>query len=287
VAAARARVPWLVGLMAGAFTTYLLLKGLSKIMPVSIWVALGVGAVVGAACLLAMRPVVARHMDGDGHHRTKVGELFTVPVICGAALLSFAHGSNDVANAIGPLAAIHQALGGGELGARSPLPFWVLVIGAAGISIGLLLYGPRLIRTVGNEITKLNRVRAFCITLSAAVTVILASALGLPVSSTHIAIGALFGVGFLREYFANRDKDRRPPKPPRPAFDAEGRPLPPWKVKNPAVKAEKWRKRYLVRRMHMLTIVAAWLITVPVTALLAAALAWAIDASGLIVLGGG
>ena len=210
--------------------------------------------------------------------RTKVGELFTIPVICGAALLSFAHGSNDVANAIGPLAAIHQAVGGGALGDKSPLPLWVLVIGAAGISVGLLLYGPRLIRTVGTEITKLNRVRAFCITLSAAITVIIASTMGLPVSSTHIAIGALFGVGFLREYLAN--KSASVPKLPEPETPPRPQGLRP--PKDPRIAAEKLRRRYLVRRSHMITIVAAWIITVPVTGIIAAALAWVIDASNLI-----
>ena len=276
VAAARTRVPLLVGIMAGAFTVYVLMKGLSRIMPVSLWLALAGGLAVGVICVLVVRPRVARRMYGDGLHRTKVGELFTIPVICGAALLSFAHGSNDVANAIGPLAAIYQAVGGGMLGEKSPLPFWVLLIGAAGISVGLLLYGPRLIRTVGSEITKLNRVRAFCITLSAAITVIIASTLGLPVSSTHIAIGALFGVGFLREYLANKENGRQS-KAPSPMVD--GQP-----AKDPRIAADKMRRRYLVRRSHMITIVAAWVITVPVTGIIAAALAWIIDASNLIVL---
>ena len=280
VEAARRRVPYLVGIMAGAFTVYLLMKGLSRIMPVTIWLALGIGLAVTIVCVLVVRPRVTRRMGGDGLHKTKVGELFTIPVICGAALLSFAHGSNDVANAIGPLAAIHQAVGGAVLGDKSPLPFWVLLIGAAGISVGLLLYGPRLIRTVGSEITKLNRVRAFCITLSAAITVIIASTMGLPVSSTHIAIGALFGVGFLREYLAN--KENGPAKPV-----AETTTVPrggPHGGKDPRIKAEKMRRRYLVRRSHMITIVAAWVITVPVTGIIAALLAWLIDGSGLIVL---
>ena len=278
IAAARLRVPYLVGIMAGTFTVYILMKGLSRIMPVSIWLALGVGLAVAVLCVLAVRPRVARRLDGDGLHNTKVGELFTIPVICGAALLSFAHGSNDVANAIGPLAAIHQAVGGGALGDKSPLPLWVLVIGAAGISVGLLLYGPRLIRTVGTEITKLNRVRAFCITLSAAITVIIASTMGLPVSSTHIAIGALFGVGFLREYLAN--KSGSVPKLPEPETPPRPQGLRP--PKDPRIAAEKLRRRYLVRRSHMITIVAAWIITVPVTGIIAAALAWVIDASNLI-----
>jgi len=281
VAAARSKVPLLVGIMAGAFVTYLLLKGLSRVMHVPLWAAVAAGLATAAVAVILVRPLIVRHLARHGHHPTSVGDLFSIPVICGACLLSFAHGSNDVANAIGPLAAIYQAASGGELGGQARVPIWVLAIGAAGIAIGLLLYGPHLIRTVGQKITKLNRVRAFCITLSAALTVIVASALGLPVSSTHIAIGALFGVGFFREYHANRDQEPRPRRrtkaEPLPAF-----PAPPGK--NPFAAAERIRRRYLVRRSHLFTIVAAWPVTVPITGLLAAALAWMVAASGLIAM---
>src|SRR5690606_28585916 len=90
--------------------------------------------------------------------------------------------------------------GGGSVA----LPLWVLAIGAVGIAVGLALFGPRLIRTVGDQITKMNEARAYCVALSAAITVLAASALGLPVSSSHIAVGAVFGVGFLREFLTNR-----------------------------------------------------------------------------------
>src|SRR5690606_37692403 len=89
------------------------------------------------------------------------------------------------------------------------VPLWVLVIGAFGISIGLVLFGPRLIRMVGEQITKLNPMRAFCVALSAAITVIVASWFGLPVSSTHIAVGAVFGVGFFREWYTANPRRRR------------------------------------------------------------------------------
>src|SRR5690606_38853495 len=121
-----------------------------------------------------------------------------------AGLLSFAHGANDVANAVGPLAAIVAAVQTGQASMSAvELPLWILVIGAVGISIGLALFGPRLIRTVGEKITKMDAIRAYCVALSAAVAVLVASALGLPVSSTHTAVGAVFGVGFLREFVTN------------------------------------------------------------------------------------
>ena len=130
-----------------------------------------------------------------------MNKLFTVPLIISAALLSFAHGANDVANAVGPLAGVVDALTAGQGGgSKVAIPMWVMMIGALGIAVGLALFGPKLIRTVGSEITELDRSRAFCIALAAAITVIIASQLGMPISSTHVALGAVFGVGFLREY---------------------------------------------------------------------------------------
>ncbi|MEA3384459.1 MAG: inorganic phosphate transporter, partial [Campylobacterota bacterium] len=112
---------------------------------------------------------------------------------------------NDVANAIGPLAAINDAVMNNGVHSKVEIPFWVMAVGALGIAIGLALYGPKLIKTVGSEITELDQTRAFCIALAASITVIIASQLGLPVSSTHIAVGGVFGVGFLREYLYNTE----------------------------------------------------------------------------------
>jgi PiT family inorganic phosphate transporter len=125
-----------------------------------------------------------------------------------------------------------------------------MVVGAAGLSFGLMLFGPKLIRMVGSQITKLNPMRAYCVALSAAITVIVASWLGLPVSSTHIAVGAIFGVGFYREWHAERRA--------RELGILKGKPVAP----------EERSRRKLVRRSHFLTIVAAWVITVPATAVL-------------------
>ncbi|MFQ5347458.1 MAG: inorganic phosphate transporter [Rhodothalassiaceae bacterium] len=269
LAAARQRVPLLLALMGGAFTTYLLMKALRHVYPVPFWLALLVGIVAGILVHVTSRPYVARRLHRLPDRKASVGELFTLPVIFGAVLLSFAHGANDVANAIGPLAAIHAAVAGAAVGPAVGVPIWVLVVGALGISAGLALYGPRLIRTVGHKITKLNRVRAYCVTLSAAVTVIVASALGLPVSSTHIALGSLFGVGFLREILANNGRPDRSTAGP----EAGGK------------KAlRKRQKRRLVRRSHLMTIVAAWVVTVPASAALAALITLGIANSGIIVL---
>jgi len=196
----------------------------------------------------------ARQSAGMENRKRSLKVLFAVPLIASAALLSFAHGANDVANAVGPLAAIVHAVQDMGTSEKVTIPLWVMLIGAFGISFGLMLFGPKLIRMVGQEITKLNPMRAWCVALSAAVTVILASALGLPVSSTHIAVGAVFGVGFYREWHAERKA--------RLSNLQKGKPVP----------ADERRRRKLVRRAHVLGIGAAWVVTVPLTGLLSAVL---------------
>jgi PiT family inorganic phosphate transporter len=134
-----------------------------------------------------------------------------------------------------------------------------------------LLYGPKIIEIVGEKITRLNRIRAFCVALSAAITVIVASTLGLPVSSTHIAVGAVFGVGFLREFITNRRLGIPVVAPTAPTnLGAQS-----------DFQINRWakaRKRKLVRRRHIMTIVGAWLITVPASAVLASLIFFAIGA---------
>ncbi|KAB2654699.1 inorganic phosphate transporter [Brucella tritici] len=255
IAAARVWVPILVGFMAGTFATYLIMKGLKQLIDVSIEVALICGVAVGVGSWLILIPVIRRQSHGLENRNKSLKVLFSIPLVVSAALLSFAHGANDVANAVGPLAAIVQTSQTGALNDGVVIPLWVMLIGACGISFGLCLFGPKLIRMVGNQITKLNPMRAYCVSLSAAITVILASWLGLPVSSTHIAIGAIFGVGFFREW----DTERRLKKA-RQALPLESIPV------------EERRRRKLVRRSHALTIAAAWVVTVPAAAILSAIL---------------
>jgi PiT family inorganic phosphate transporter len=141
-----------------------------------------------------------------------------------------------------------------------------MLIGALGISVGLLLFGPRLIRLVGEQITKLNPMRAYCVALSTAITVIVASWLGLPVSTTHIAVGSVFGVGFFREWYTRHSKRR---------VEYIRRKAEVWTVEEPAdPNTHEVRRRYLVRRSHFMTIIAAWVITVPASAALAAMIYW-------------
>jgi PiT family inorganic phosphate transporter len=136
-----------------------------------------------------------------------------------------------------------------------------MAVGAFGIAFGLGLFGPKLIAVVGEKITRLNSPRAYCVALSAAVTVLIATSLGLPVSSTHIAVGAVFGVGFLREFMENPNKRKR-----RPGHKLNA-------TSDDAFNSRNFSSvRRLVRRRFVLSIAAAWIITVPASALLAAML---------------
>ncbi|MDF1749831.1 MAG: inorganic phosphate transporter [Alphaproteobacteria bacterium] len=275
IAAAQRWIPLLIAIMAGSFFCYLMLKGLSHVWKPSSIVILILSGAVFLACWAMMRPIIRSQSEGMENRNQSLRTLFRFPLICSAALLSFAHGANDVANAIGPLAAILHSLQDGQVEAQVSVPIWVMLIGAFGISLGLFLYGPKLIRMVGARITKMNPMRAFCVALSAAVTVIVASGLGLPVSSTHIAVGAVFGVGFFREYYTSRQRVLRQVE--RRAENETG-----WdgatlnsperrKIKSvPQMVPEEIAHRKLVRRSHFLTIIAAWVITVPASALLSA-----------------
>lgn len=136
--------------------------------------------------------------DKDFHY-ANVERVFGVLMIVTACAMAFAHGSNDVANAIGPVAAVVSIVkSGGEVAAKSALPYWVLLLGGAGIVLGLVMYGKRVIATVGNSITELTPSRGFAATLAAASTVVLASGTGLPISTTHTLVGAVLGVGLAR-----------------------------------------------------------------------------------------
>jgi PiT family inorganic phosphate transporter len=239
--------------MAGAFASYLALKGLKKVIKIDIHTAIIIGTLIGIVTWAITKPIIIKQSVGMENRNKSLKQLFNIPLIVSAALLSFAHGANDVANAVGPLAAIVQASFSGEYVTAISIPLWVMVIGAAGISFGLFLFGPKLIRVVGNQITKLNQMRAYCVALSAAITVIVASWLGLPVSSTHIAVGAVFGVGFFREW----DTARRM-KFAKLSND-----------KNKLVVAKEERaRRKLVRRSQFMSIIAAWIITVPSAAVI-------------------
>lgn len=136
----------------------------------------------------------------DSVELQQVERVFTVLQIFTACLVAFAHGSNDVANAIGPLSAAYQAVTEGAIAAKSSTPLWALLLGGAGIVVGLWTWGWKVIKTVGEKITELTPSRGFCAEFAAAITILLASVLpfGLPISTTHTLVGAVLGVGLAR-----------------------------------------------------------------------------------------
>lgn len=298
MAAARRVVPLLLTLMAWSFSTYLVLKGLKQVWKVDFLTAAMVGAIPAGIIFALTRPYIARMSRDLPNEKSRVNDLFTLSLVFAAALLSFAHGANDVANAVGPLAAINEAILHQGVASKASVPVWVMVVGAVGLSVGLALYGPRLIKTVGSEITELDKMRAFCIALAAAITVIVASQLGLPVSSTHIAVGGVFGVGFLREYLktnysrllyeieshhqgADRDEvEQFLSEFEAAGIDRKGEMVASLRKKvNATTLSRKERKRLkklykkdLVKRSMLLKIASAWVITVPASASLAACL---------------
>ncbi|HZX16853.1 MAG TPA: anion permease [Pseudomonas sp.] len=165
------------------------------------FLSLGVGGLIMLlGIILLSRIKIDVEADKDFHYAS-VEKVFAVLMIFTACAMAFAHGSNDVANAVGPLAAIVGVIqSGGEMavGAKSAVPGWVLLLGAVGIVIGLATYGYKVIATIGKEITELTPSRGFAAELATATTVVGASAIGLPVSTTHTLVGAVLGVGLAR-----------------------------------------------------------------------------------------
>jgi PiT family inorganic phosphate transporter len=136
--------------------------------------------------------------DDPKHRFSRVERIFVVLQILTACAIAFAHGSNDVANSIGPLAAISHAVQGMDLGSKAPVEPWMLAIGGIGIVIGLATWGYRVMETIGKKITELTPSRGFAAELAAATTIVVASRLGIPISTTHTLVGAVLGVGLAR-----------------------------------------------------------------------------------------
>lgn len=164
------------------------------------------------------------------------------PLVLTVLLSGFAHGANDVGNVAGPLTVLLAGIEADEM------PRWIIGLAGLSVAAGSLIFGRRLVRMVGSSITRLNPVRAFCAALAGAATVLACSAVGLPVSTTHCAVGGIFGVGFYREW---EDRVRRKTRKYLPA--------------------EEIHRRRLVRRSHVWTTLAAWAITVPGAGAMAAA----------------
>ena len=178
-------------------------KGLKHVgLELTTWQAYLVAVTFGATVAMASRLVinrmkVAKKLSRRMHY-AKVEGVFAVLMVVTACSMAFAHGSNDVANAIGPVAAVVSIATEGSVAQQARLPIWVLIVGGLGIVVGLGTYGVRVIKTVGSQITQLTPVRGFSAEIAAAFTIVVASGTGIPISTTHTLIGAVLGVGLAK-----------------------------------------------------------------------------------------
>jgi PiT family inorganic phosphate transporter len=178
-------------------------KGLKNLhldfgLPQALLLATGVGLVGAIAGRFFLTRVKIDPSAGSEERFRNVERVFAVLQVMTACAVAFAHGSNDVANAIGPLAAVIQVAQGAEIAGKAAVAPWMLGIGGVGIVIGLATWGYRVMETVGRKITELTPSRGFAAELAAALTIVLASRLGIPVSTTHILVGSVLGVGLAR-----------------------------------------------------------------------------------------
>jgi len=200
---AKRYVPVYIFFAAFTITLVTILKGLkhvgldislrdSYVLAIAIAVAI---ALVGAYFI---NKIEADPKAEKKEHFVTVERVFGILMIVTACGMAFAHGSNDVANAIGPIAAVVSVAQNGDIAAQSALPLWVLVLGGIGIVVGLATYGRHVIATVGKKITHLTPSRGFAAELAAASTIVIASGTGMPISTTHTLVGAVLGVGLAR-----------------------------------------------------------------------------------------
>jgi PiT family inorganic phosphate transporter len=203
IARTKAVAPYLVFLTTIIISLVTLWKGLKHLsLDVGPWETTGIAVGVSLVAAIVGKVLVDRVADSssdDEESRYKRMErIFGVLQIYTACAVAFAHGSNDVANAVGPMAAVYSTLQHGAVVANSQVPMWMLAIGATGIVVGLATYGYRVMETVGKKITHLTPSRGYVAEFAAAVTIVIASKMGLPISTTHTLVGAVLGVGLAR-----------------------------------------------------------------------------------------
>ena len=236
--AAKVWVPVYIWIMVWAFSTYLVMKWLKNALGGDIRTILNtevsvfIWYVLWVLTFISLRFYYKKQSSFFKNSKKFINRLFNIPLIFAVALLSFAHWANDVANAIWPLAAINDAIKNNVVNWwKASIEPWIMILWAAWLASWLAVFWARLIKTVWNEITKLNQIRAYCVALAAAITVIIASAMGLPVSSTHIALGWVFGVWLMRQ----------------------------------TIKRRKGKKKDYIEMWMIKNIALAWIITLPVS----------------------
>lgn len=192
---------FLTGFMIALVTMFKGLKhvGLETSLAQNYGMAFIFGLIVMFVSMHYTRRIQIKPEADKDFHFANVERVFGVLMVVTACAMAFAHGSNDVANAIGPVAAVVGIVqSGGEVATKSMTPIWILILGGAGIVVGLMMYGKHVIATIGKNITELTPSRGFAATLAAATTVVIASGTGLPISTTHTLVGAVLGVGLAR-----------------------------------------------------------------------------------------
>lgn len=201
---AKRYVPFYIFLTGAMISLVTMFKGLKHIgLELSTLECYAVSFIIGILCALIgaylIRNLEFKKQESSSYQFHDVELVFGVLMVFTACAMAFAHGSNDVANAVGPVAAIVSIVNsGGQIGQESVMSVWILLLGAIGIIAGLLMYGHKVIATVGSGITDLTPSRGFCCNLAASTTVVIASGTGLPISTTHTLVGAVLGVGFAR-----------------------------------------------------------------------------------------
>ena len=206
---ARRFVPFYAFLSVFVIALVTILKGLKHVgielaINQTVMLAAFAGGIVAIICKLFINRIEIDPKAEKKFHFHTVERVFAVLMVITACGMAFSHGSNDVANAIGPVAAVVSVAKSGVMGQQAPLAIWVLVLGAAGIVVGLATYGVRVIRTVGTGITHLTPSRGFAAELAAASVIVIASGTGMPISTTHTLVGAVLGVGLARGIAAIR-----------------------------------------------------------------------------------
>ena len=200
---AKRYVPVYIFLAAFTIVLVTIVKGLKHVgldlsLANSYLLAIGIALVIAIVGAIAIQRIKPDPKAEKRQHFYTVERVFAILMVVTACSMAFAHGSNDVANAIGPLAAVISVARTGIVGAQAALPIWVLLIGGIGIVVGLATFGKHVIATVGKKITQLTPSRGFAAELAAATTIVIASGTGIPVSTTHTLVGAVLGVGLAR-----------------------------------------------------------------------------------------
>jgi PiT family inorganic phosphate transporter len=188
------------GFMIALVTLFKGLKhlGLELSIGQSYMIAAVIGLIVTGCGVYFISRIRIDPSDDKDFHFANVEKIFAVLMVVTACAIAFAHGSNDVANAVGPMAAVISIANEGVVSQESAMPAWILLVGGVGIVLGLAMYGKNVIATVGEKITELTPSRGFACQLAASTTVVIASGTGLPISTTHTLVGAVLGVGMAR-----------------------------------------------------------------------------------------